>query len=585
MSEFGCKVVRRQIDDHGQLRDIEDPYLRKIFISRGIETIDQLDLSFNSLLHYCNLRNIEKACQLLYEIMLEGSPIVVVGDYDVDGATSTALAVRALKLFGARSVDYFVPDRITMGYGLTADIVDIINNKSPVGLIITVDNGITSFEGVARANELGIKVLVTDHHLSIDELPKAQAIVNPNQKECSFASKNLAGVGVIFYVMIALRAHLNKMGWFVNRQIPFPNLSHFLDLVAVGSISDVVKLDQNNRIMIKKGLEQMRVGNCCQCFRSILSINRVNVSLLSENDICFVIAPLLNAAGRIDNMALGIECLLSDDPMEVDRLVQELIAVNQKRRELELQMRESALMNIATSEIDVSGLNSIVMYDPSFHQGIIGLVASQIKEKYYRPTVVFARVGNNELKGSVRSVTGLNIKDVLEQMTHESSDLLLRFGGHAMAAGMSIREDRLEDFKQIFHKVISSRISMSDLEKSYYSDGELPADHITVEFAQILRQYGPWGNYFDYPVFDGLFMVQKFKYINRRHVRLSVTPVTPKVIHYEFNAMVFNLSDEYINLDLWHRLVRLCYHLELNYWKGNCYLQLVVENLSLADEN
>ncbi len=583
MSEFGCKVVRRRADDCGQLSEIRDPYLRNVFLSRGISSVRELDLSFASLLHYQNLRDIDKGCTLLYEAVGKNAGIVVVGDYDVDGATSTALAVRALRLFGASSVDYFVPDRITMGYGLSADIVDIIHNKWHPGLIITVDNGITSFEGVKRAQELGIRVLVTDHHLAVDDLPAADAIVNPNQKQCSFASKNLAGVGVIFYVMIALRSYLREQGWFTQRHIPYPNLSHFLDLVAVGSIADVVKLDQNNRILIRKGLEQIRQGLCCQCFRSILNMNRVNPAILTENDVCFVIAPLLNAAGRIDNMALGIECLLSDDPVQVDELLQELCAVNQKRREMELQMRESALSAIEGSNLDVSDMNSIIMFDTSFHQGIIGLVASQIKEKYYRPAVVFAQAGEQELKGSARSVCGLNIKDVLEQVAREDPDLLLRFGGHAMAAGMSIRPDRLEEFKTVFRRVISSRISMHQLEKTCYSDGELPADHLTVAFAQILRSFGPWGNNFDYPVFDGLFMVQKLKYINNRHVRLTVTPVTPKVHHYEFNAMVFNLSQDCRNLDLWHRIVRLCYHLELNYWKGNCYLQLVVENLSLED--
>ncbi len=584
MSEFGCKLVHRHFDDHGQLPEIKDPFLRNVFLSRGIESIEQMDLSFASLLHYRDLKDIEKACDLLYKALKNDVHIIVVGDYDVDGATSTALAVRALRLFGSSHVDYFVPDRVSMGYGLSAGVVDLIRSKVPVDLIITVDNGITGFEGVKHAKELGIDVLVTDHHLATDEVPIADAIVNPNQKGCSFASKNLAGVGVIFYVMIALRAFLKSQGWFDQINLPYPNLSHLLDLVAVGSIADVVKLDQNNRIMIKKGLKQMQEGNCCQCFRSILATNREGPKYLTENDISYTIAPLLNAAGRIDNMTLGIECLLSDDPNRVKLLLQELSEVNRKRRDLEIQMRESALSTLECSDLDVSGLNSIVMYDPSYHQGIIGLVASQIKEKYYRPAVVFAKASEDELKGSVRSVCGLNIKDVLEEVSQISPDLLLRFGGHAMAAGMSIRPNRLNDFKEAFSKVISSKITPCMLEKTCCSDGELPADYLTLDFAQTLRNYGPWGNNFEYPIFDGLFMVQMYSNIRDRHIKLTVTPVSPKVHYYEFNAMVFNLPDEFHHLDLYHRVVRLCYRIEMNYWRGNCNLQLIVENMSLVDE-
>ncbi len=579
MVDLSCKTVRRSFDDHDQLTEITDPYLRQILLARGVDKYADLDLSLKSLLHYNTMKGITEACQVIYEAMQANRLIFIVGDYDVDGATSTALAVRALRQFGYPKVGYFIPDRVSMGYGLSAEIVDTLYNQTKVDLIITVDNGITSFDGVCRAKELGIKVLITDHHLASDNVPPADAIVNPNQKGCEFPSKCLAGVGVIFYVMIALRSYLVGKGWFDKLQLPVPRMSAYLDLVAVGSIADVVSLDHNNRILIQHGINLIRRGQGCLCFPLMLLRINKDPSQVSESDICHFVAPLLNAAGRIDNMSIAIQCLLTDNHDEINQLVTQLLAVNNRRRAMEHVMRDKAIESICN--IDMTNLNSIVLYDPCFHQGIIGLVASRIKELYSRPTVVFAQAIGGELKGSIRSVTGINIKSVLEELSQEHEGLILAFGGHAMAAGLTIREENLEAFTVAFRQCLDRYLSTESLVKIIMTDGFLPVDHITVEFAKTVKEIGPWGNNFEYPVFEGDFIIQKFKFIHEgKHLKLTVTPLNS---HFEFSAMLFNVPKEMVHYDLWHRLVRLCYRLELNNWHGNFYLQLVVENFAIAE--
>ncbi len=579
MVEINSKIVRRKFEDSSLLPEVSDPYLRRIVLSRGVKNSSELDLSLKSMLHYSSLNGIEKASELLYDAMLRRLHIVVVGDYDVDGATSTALAVRVLRRFGCENVSYFIPDRVSMGYGLSAEIVDIVHQQHGAELIITVDNGITSFEGAVRARELGIKLLITDHHLSSETVPDADVIVNPNQNGCPFPSKAIAGVGVIFYVMAALRALLSARGWFEARGISVPLMSSYLDLVAVGSLADVVSLDCNNRIMIRHGIEQIRRGTGNPSFPIILFRSSRAPSQASESDICHLIAPLLNAVGRIDNMSLSIECLLSDDPARINMIVDELQNVNVRRREIENQMRSTAVGLI--EGMDLGRLNSIVLFDPSFHQGVIGIVASRLKDMYSRPIAVFAPSSDDEIKGSVRSVTGLNMKTVLENISRNCPDLILRYGGHAMAAGLTIRRSGLDAFTEAFRSEVAAVIGNGGADRILYTDGYLPADHLTLDFVRAIKFLGPWGTNFEYPVFEGDFLVQRCRFINEcRHLRLSVSPEGSTL---EYCAMLFNIPPQIQGADLRQCRVKLCYRLELNNWRGSFYLQLIVEDLTVIE--
>ena len=573
--------VRRKYDEHSRLFSSYDPIVRKILLSRGIKDESELDLSLRSLLRFDDLKDIGKACDILYQALQEQSKIVVVGDYDVDGATSTTLAVRALRALGFKNVDFFIPDRVVLGYGLSEKIVEIIRDTHGADLIITVDNGITSFEGVLKAKELGIKVLVTDHHLSLSQLPPAEAIVNPNQQNCRFKSKNLAGVGVIFYLMLAFRAYLRNQGWFRARNIPEPNMSRYVDLVAVGSIADVVTLDHNNRILIKNGIENIRKGKCCKSFTVILKKCKRDISKIDENDICFAISPILNAAGRIDNMSLGVNCLLSDNDQEVEQLVNELIGVNNTRKEIEAQMHNDAIHDL-DKNYDLQNRNSIVIFDATYHQGIVGLVATRIKEVYYKPTVAFAVANEDgsELKGSARSIDNLHIKDLLEKINNRYPNILLRFGGHAMAAGMTIKRENLAKFTQIFEQVVSENVHSDDLSNIWYSDGELPINYLVPDFAEYILSLGPWGNNFAHPTFDGIFTVKHLKLLGNKHLKLAVVYANS---HIEFSAIIFNASKETKNEDFWHRRVRLGYKMEVSEWRGNKYVQLIVENYQILE--
>ena len=583
MAERKYRIERRQPEDHGQLPEVADPYLRRILMARGLENSGELDLSLSSLLHYRTMKGIRESSEIIARAMEDGRRIVVVGDYDVDGATATALAVRVLRAFGCTSVDFFIPDREEMGYGLTVAAAETVREQKHAELIITVDNGITSFEGVARARELGMAVLITDHHLASGEIPEAEAVVNPNQPGCAFPSKFLAGVGVIFYVMIALRAYLRETGWFERRGIPVPRLASFLDLVAVGSIADVVRFDHNNRILISHGIGLIRSGAGCRCFPLIMRRSLKDPVLATESDVCHVIAPILNAAGRIESMDLGIRCLLADSNDEIEQLINELILVNTRRREMECLMREHAEQML--EDRDLEHMNSIVLYDPSYHQGIVGLVASRLKESFSRPAVVLAPAGNGELKGSARSVDGVNIKAVLEEMARERPELLVRFGGHAMAAGLTIREQQLQEFTQAFSGILARSQGSKDHCRVVLTDGQLPQDHLTLEFARSLKILGPWGGGFDCPLFDGEFVIRSFKYLSSSrhmssscHLRMSLCPSGSS---YEYNSVMFNVPQDLVDGDLWHRLVRICYRLDLNNWRGNYYLQLVVEEMEI----
>lgn len=577
MTGIGCaSVKKRPIPSNGrEISCVSDPIIRKVLAARGIGSESDLDLSLAGLEHYRTLKGIDEASELLSAAVRCGKRIVVVGDYDVDGATSTALAVLALREMGAAYVSFYIPDRVTMGYGLSVSIVEeLAAGSERAELIVTVDNGMTSVDAVKRAHELNIDVIITDHHLAGSEIPEADAIVNPNQPGCQFASKYAAGVGVIFYVVSALRAKLKDCGWFESSGLAYPNLGNYLDLVAVGSLADVVPLDKNNRILIKAGIEKIRNGRGRLCFERILEVSRKSLSRVTEGEICCSITPVLNAAGRINNMSLGVHCLMSDNPEEVAVLVSELMCINDERREMESAMRDTALASVA--KVGTCGGNSIVAYDSSFHQGIIGLVASRLKDSSFLPSVVFADAEPGFVRGSARSVTGLNIKQALDKVFVSHPGTIIRYGGHAMAAGMTVAKDKLSDFKIALSEAISDLLAGELPDASLLSDGELPPDRLTVAFYDELCSFGPWGSRFEFPLFDGVFDIVSVKIIKDRHLRLTVIPVRGG---YEQTAMSFNLSNVHKYSSLVGSRVRMCYRLDVNEWRGERSLTLIIESL------
>ena len=416
------------------------PILARVLAARGIAQMTQLDVSLAQLIPPEQLTNASQMAVLLADAIAQKQSLLVVGDYDCDGATATAVAIRGLRSMGAQ-VDYLVPNRFEYGYGLTPEIVELAAERKP-DIIMTVDNGIASVDGVARANRLGIKVLVTDHHLPGDLTPEAACMVNPNQHGCDFPSKNLAGVGVIFYVMLALRAELRNRGVFSDK--PEPNLTELLDIVALGTVADLVKLDDNNRILVEQGLRRIRAGKGCVAIRALLKIAGREASKVNAQDLGFSVGPRLNAAGRLDDMALGIACLISDDETEATVMAQRLHTMNLERRAIEADMQEAA--NISLDEVDVSGQFSLSIFEPDWHQGVIGILASRVKEQYHRPVIAFAKGSDGCLKGSGRSIKGLHLRDALDLVSKRHPDLILKFGGHAMAAGLTIPHDGFDAF-------------------------------------------------------------------------------------------------------------------------------------------
>ena len=470
-----------------------------------------------SLLPPKDLRDIARACEILHEALQAQKTIVVVGDYDSDGATGTALAVLALKAFGAQRVSYLVPSRFTQGYGLSPELARIAAAQG-AQLLITVDNGIASVSGVATAKALGLQVLITDHHLPGKELPLADAIVNPNQPGCDFVSKSIAGVGVMFYVLSAFRAHLREAGWFKNRSEP--NLAEFLDLVAVGTVADVVRLDANNRILVAQGLNRIRAARARPGILALLRVANRKPEHVSASDLGFAIGPRLNAAGRLEDMALGIDCLLSDNETEATRIAQQLDQLNRSRREIETQMRDEALAMVETIEAQQTGVS---LFDASWHEGIVGLVASKIKDKLHRPTVAFARAHEaGMLKGSARSIPGLHIRDALAVVDVQQPGLIARFGGHAMAAGLTLPEKNVVLFSQAFDAACRVALSPTDLERVILTDGALATTELTLDTALALETAGPWGQGFPEPLFEGSFEVTSHRVVAEKHRKFEL---------------------------------------------------------------
>jgi len=574
------QIKRRPRVDDSYLPESLPPLLRQLYARRGVTHTDQLERSVRALASPAELHGMEGACELLTAALRQNRKVIIVGDFDADGATSTALSVLALRMLGAGRVDFVVPNRFEYGYGLSPEIVEVAAAMG-AELIITVDNGISSISGVARANELGIPVLITDHHLPGQQLPEAAAILNPNQPGCGFPSKHLAGVGVAFYLMLALRTHLREQGWFAERGLAEPNLAGLLDIVALGTVADVVPLDANNRVLVHQGLARIRAGQCRPGILALAEVAGREPHRLVAGDLAFSLGPRLNAAGRLDDMSLGITCLLSDELVQARQIASELDSLNSERREIEASMQQEALAVLDKLALDERQLPvGICLYQADWHQGVIGILASRIKERYHRPVIAFAEAGGGELKGSARSIAGLHLRDTLEQLDSQQPDLILKFGGHAMAAGLSIREADFPRFAEAFDRQVSARLSAEQLQGVVLSDGALEADALTLTTAQLLRDAGPWGQAFPEPAFDGRFHIVQQRLVGKKHLKMVVRHASGL----ELDAIAFNIDPQRWP-DGTVTEVELVYRLDVNAFRGRQSLQLMVEHLRPLGES
>jgi single-stranded-DNA-specific exonuclease len=571
------KVVTRRQEHAVALDHFPDcpPRLAHIFYNRGLRAVDELNHDLEQLLPFSLLSGIDDAVQCLLDALEKQARILIIGDFDVDGATSTTLAVSALRAFGAQHVDFLVPNRFEFGYGLTPEIVAVAKRWNP-DLIITVDNGISSHDGVTSAREQGIKVLITDHHLCGDTLPDANAIVNPNCPNDVFPSKNLAGVGVIFYVMLALRAKCRELNWFAKCDRAEPNMAQFLDLVALGTVADVVKLDRNNRILVKNGMQRIRTGKCRPGILALLKVAKRDPDQLLSTDLGYALAPRLNAAGRMDDMSLGIDCLLSPSFDAGYKMALQLEQLNQERIKVEKEMAAQAYAFIdamsVNGQVDTYG---VCLYDASWHQGVIGIIASRIKERFYKPTVVFAPVSDTEAKGSARSISEIHIRDLFQAVSVKHPHLLQKFGGHAMAAGMTIAIKHIPEFQHAFNEEIKLFFNEQMPQDTLLSDGELEKDEYTVAFADRIYADVPWGSGFPEPVFDGVFNIVQQRLVGTNHLKLTLKPVGSERL---IDAIMFG-----VDLDQWpnHRAqqVHATYRLDINHYRGLRTVQLIISHL------
>ncbi len=555
------------------------PLLARVYASRGITSSEELNHSLDQLLPFKQLKGIDEAVALLVEALQQQWRILVVGDFDADGATSTSVAVKALRMLGAGEVDFLVPNRFEYGYGLTPEIVAVAAERNP-DLIVTVDNGISSIQGVAAAQQAGIKVLVTDHHLPGSELPQAEAMVNPNQPGDSFPCKNLAGVGVIFYVMLALRSRLRELDWFAQQGLAAPNLATLLDLVALGTVADVVVLDHNNRILVAQGLARIRAGHASPGIQALCEASKRDTSRLVSSDLGFGLGPRLNAAGRMEDMTIGINCLLSDNINEARQLAIRLEELNHERRAVEGDMRDEALAEVERLNLndDASLPFGFCLYDPDWHEGVIGILASRIKDRLHRPVIVFTDAANGDIKGSARSVKGVHIRDALDAVAAAHPELLKKFGGHAMAAGLTLDRHHLETFKQAFDAEVRRHLSEADLHGTLKSDGELSGAEATMALAARLRSETPWGQGFVEPLFDGWFEVENARIVGERHLKMQLRWSDSGQ---SVDAIAFNVDESLLKMQ--PQNVQIAYRLDVNEWRGNQSLQLLVDTVVAAE--
>jgi single-stranded-DNA-specific exonuclease len=564
------------------------PVLARIYAARGIENAAQLETELAHLIPFGQFKNITSMAALLADAIAAKKRLLIVADYDSDGATACAVGIRILRKFGA-TVDYLVPNRFEFGYGLTPEIVQLAHAIKQPDILITVDNGIASVEGVSEANRLGMQVLITDHHLPGDALPAATAIINPNQPGCPFPSKSIAGVGVIFYLMLALRAELRQRGAFTTKGQE-PNLASFLDLVALGTVADVVKLDSNNRILVQQGLQRIRKGRGCAGINALLQVARRDYQQISTYELGFMLGPRLNAAGRLDDMSLGIECLITDDETHATQIAQQLDELNRQRREIESTMQESALLKLEdllkTRQPEIQSAYSICLFDHDWHQGVIGILASRIKDKYHRPVIIFAPGNENELKGSGRSINGFHLRDALDLVAKRHPELILKFGGHAAAAGLTINTDHFEKFCDAFEQVAQSLLTPADLTRIIETDGDLELSEINMELAEYLNQQ-VWGQGFPQPAFNARFYVESQRIVGEKHLKLKLRKLDSTIK--DQTLQTSQKSDEsYDGILFFHHdplpdLIDAVYRLQINEYNGKTTLQFLLEHWSQPD--
>lgn len=550
------------------------PLLTRLYAARGVQSAVELDKGLARLIPYQQLQGIDDAVTLLVQALEQRHRILIVGDFDADGATASTVGVLGLRMLGAAHVDYLVPNRFEYGYGLTPEIVAVALERQPQ-LLMTVDNGISSVEGVAAAKAAGLNVLVTDHHLPGPELPAADAIVNPNQHGCTFPSKALAGVGVIFYVLLALRARLREMGWFARAQVAEPNLAELLDLVALGSVADVVPLDANNRILVHQGLARIRAGRARPGLRAILEVAGRAPERITSTDLGFILGPRLNAAGRLDDMSLGIECLLCEDEATARDMAQQLDQLNQDRKAIEQGMQREALAQLKDLPVESMPFG-LCLFEPDWHQGVIGILASRMKERYHRPTIAFADAGDGVMKGSARSVPGFHIRDALDAVAAKHPGLISKFGGHAMAAGLSLPQEHFGAFAAAFDAEVRRQLQEDDLTGRLLSDGALAIEEFHLELARALRNAGPWGQHFPEPLFHGVFQLVNQRVVGERHLKVVLKSECGSV---QLDGIAFG-----IDRDIWPnptvRWVELAYKLDVNEYRGQETVQLMIAHMA-----
>jgi len=536
-----------------------NPFMARIYAARGIGSVDQLTPDLSRLIPPERLLNARTMAALLADAIAAGKKLLVVADYDADGATACAVGLRALRGFGAQ-VDYLVPNRFEYGYGLTPEIVRLAAEQKKPDVLITVDNGIASIDGVAEANALGMKVLVTDHHLPGDTLPAAWCIINPNQPDCEFPSKNLAGVGVMFYLMLALRAELRSRGAYSGKTEP--NLGALLDLVALGTVADVVRLDDNNRLLVQQGLQRMRAGRAQPGLQALFNAAGRDIRRAGAYDLGFVAGPRLNAAGRLDDMSLGIECLVTDDPVRAAEIASQLDRLNRQRRDIESEMQESALAAVNT---EATGY-TLCLHDPAWHQGVIGILASRLRERVHRPVFAFAGASDGEIKGSGRSIPSLHLRDALDLVSKRHPQLILRFGGHAAAAGLTLRPGAFSEFQKAFETVVRELLPPADLEREWITDGPLAAEDATLDNANTLAA-AVWGQGFPEPRFYDTFEIMNQRIVGERHLKLRL-----KRDDRQFDAMLFGQADPL------PERIAATYRLSANHYNGVTTLQFILEH-------
>ena len=550
-----------------------DPVLQNIFSSRGITQTDELDRSLAKLPSPWLLSGMQTMVDQLYSAIRQQKHICIVADFDADGATSCAVAYRGLQMLGANSLSFVVPNRFEYGYGLTPEIVDLVSQKG-ADLIVTVDNGISSVEGVFAAKKLGIKVLITDHHLPGNVIPDADAIVNPNLADDGFPSRHIAGVGVIFYVLMALRIRLREMGWFHVDTIPEPNLAQLLDYVALGTVADVAVLDTVNRILVHQGLLRIRSGHAHAGIQALIAIAGRHAASLQSGDLGFSIAPRLNAAGRMQDMSLGIQCLLTDDRHLAKQLAERLDVLNKDRREIEGQMKQEAmaLLSEMKSLDDKHVAAGVCLFDEGWHQGVIGILASRIKDRLHRPVIAFAPGDTGEIKGSARSIHGIHIRDVLSEIAAEHPEILSKFGGHAMAAGLTIKRHDYPHFVLLFSSAVATKLSEIDVQQKILTDGQLDDEHLNHEFAEYLQSVATWGQGFPEPMFDGVFDVIQCRIVGQQHLKFVLRPSFSSQL---LDAIAF--FAEHAESWLGCRKIRAVYKLDINEFRNQRSLQLQLE--------